>query len=69
MLKRRLRHFDYEAFLACIEGMADLQGRKKQVRTVFFLGIPLLKIKEGRDAVKYYLFGLLMVLRVKRADE
>ena len=66
MLKRRLRHFDYEAFLAFIEGISDLQGRKKQIRTVFFLGIPLLRIKEGRETVKYYLFGLLMILRVKR---
>lgn len=66
MLKLRLRHFDYEGFLAFIEGIADLQGRKKLRRTFFFLGIPLLKIKSGRNVVKYYLFGVIMFLRVKR---
>ncbi len=70
MLNLKLRHFDYEAFLAYIENFSNFHEynkSKKQIRTIFLFGIPLFKIKMEMDTDKYYLFGdYVMFMRVKR---
>lgn len=66
MLKLKLKNFDYENFIAFIEKISNLNGRKKESRTLYVLGIPLLRIKIRFSTVKFYLFGLIPLAWMRR---